>query len=145
MSKAMLKTLKFRECRMGCLGLERRTIKESFIGKGNSYWKNLVLVWKTILVYCPHFSSFVSSDRPWRSFYSQSRAPFLTSQMENRTPWHHVLDSSFLTDSRGTAVCGVICVAESQNPGTWWWEMLIFCLSLLYFFLELEDRCYIHS
>lgn len=36
MSKAMLETLKFRECRMGCLGLERRAIKESFIGKDNS-------------------------------------------------------------------------------------------------------------
>lgn len=36
MSKAMLKTLKFREYKIGCLNLERRAIKESFIGKVNS-------------------------------------------------------------------------------------------------------------
>lgn len=36
MGKAMLTTLKFREYKMGCLILERRAIKESFIGKGNS-------------------------------------------------------------------------------------------------------------
>lgn len=36
MNKAILKTLKFRESRMRCWGLERRAIKESFIVKSDS-------------------------------------------------------------------------------------------------------------